>query len=993
MRTLEFSDFELDLETMKLSRSGARVALGKRTCDALIFLIQNNGRFVSRQELHRTIWGSAKISPSTIPMCISEIRKALTDDPKSPRFVESLKRHGYRFVGQVKFRSDSEAETEFAFVGRRPALDSLNQAVRSTLADLRGRMITIVGEAGSGKTRLISEFIQQTSGRTDVIIARAISSDSESPYSIWSSALRAAVLRNPENKKLLIASDRIASIIPELSQSGSLNSTSGHYDQNSFHVEWCSAFKLLVSQRPLILILEDIHHADIDSFLLLERISAEILSAPIVIVASMRPPSSSRQHASAAARLLGGANSTLLSLAPFRLQEIECFIDPFAPSRHELAEQILHQTSGNAFYVTYVARLLRQGALHNPSGSTTKLIERDAKEIVSRQLNDLPEWCKSVLDVAAVGGVVFSPLVIAQTLGIATGEVLERLEPSICAGIVHFDGAQYSFRHAILRDSIYCAISHKLRMQLHERVAEILGRFDVPRAAPVAVFDHLYRAFPLTSSERVCRAGFSAATEAASRFAHNEARRIWSAMQRLAESDPNALASARCDILIGLAKATLYSGDRIGSRRLLLLAASTARSANLADRLARCGLDMAPDYLSIEVGTYDPELVFILKESLALLPDDSKSLRSQVLSRLSQALGWSHENRGLQESLAIEAESLACTSGDPVAISSALAAMADASSGPDLTDQRIERVLKLQEAALNQSDRYGFLVQQTRLIAALLEKGDVRRLRIENDRYREVADETGLPQYRWYPVSTDSMLACLAGDFNLADEHARRYAQIAGPDADANFQQTFACQYVLREIERDRTKDVVSMVEEFSLRHRMVYSWSAATAWVQWDCGRFASARETLRQFSESDILKLYKEPGGTIGLAALAETASYLGDRSQVKFLYNLIAPISCRFATAGYGVAYFGSLARYSSLLATALRRSREAIYHATTALREEVRLGAPTWRILAQIDLARAVRGRLDIGLVNQPEISISENLARARVGRVYRSLFES
>jgi DNA-binding winged helix-turn-helix (wHTH) protein len=990
MRKLSFSEFEIDLETTTLTRLGEKVPIGKRTCDALLFLIQNKERYISRNELHRHIWASTRIAASTIPMCISEIRKALTDDPASPRFISSQRRRGYRFIAQASLfttgESTGEAGHEFPFAGRQAIISALQMAIQSTLTDLRGRTITIIGEAGSGKTRLVNEFAQRTASRTELITARAISSDSESPYSIWSSALRAAIWRYPENKQLTKAANQIANILPEIPHTTERAIPSAPHDQNSFLIEWSEAFKSIVSQRPLILILEDIHHADIDSLKLLERVSAEITSSPIVIIATMRPLPTNRQQASITARILGDTDSSLIPLPPLRLPDIESFIDEFLPGRREIAHQILTQTSGNAFYATYLARLVKNGGIPSPLETTSPPIEIDATEIVSKQLGDLPHSCRHALAAASVSGFTFSPTTLARALKVDTDEIIQQLAPAECAQVLTFDGSQYAFRHSILRDLLYYAIDPNFRMELHLSIAESLAPGT---ATSISAFDHLHRAYPLAPIYKVCDAGRAAAAEASSRFAHNEARRFLTTTLKLASKDPGMQDKDRCDIMIALARATLYSGDRNESRSLLLTAATLARSIKLPDRLARCGLDLAPDFLSIEVGTYDFELISILRESLRLLPHRETSLRSQVIARLSQAIGWGGEERDSTESLANEALRLANSCNDPIAMTSALAALADASTGPDLTDQRIDRIKRLQIATQSLADHFSFLVQQTRLIAALLEKGEFRQVRLENERYREVAERTGLPQYCWYPVSTDSMLACASGDFDLADEHARRYAEIAGPKADRNFQQTYACQYILREIERDRSEQVLPIVEEYARSNRSVLSWAAATAWIQWDCGRFNSARETLRQFSHSDILKLYREPGGTIGLAALSETAAYLGDRNTVSFLYKLIAPVSFRFATAGYGVAYFGSLARYASLLAISLRMADRAVRHAASAVHEEERLGTPSWRFLAELDLSRAQAMSPNGRPPKDRAPSPPEGLNLPRIDRVFRS----
>ncbi|MEZ4280279.1 MAG: AAA family ATPase [Myxococcota bacterium] len=989
MRKIHFSVFEFDLDSMSLFKNGTPLAIGKRTCDSLLYLIQNRGRFVSRKELHRKVWSSEKISASTIPTCILEIRKLLCTDNGDTELIESKRHLGYRFTGTALFTTphnpSSSADKELPFVGRHSLINTLHRTIQETVSNLQGRMITIIGEAGSGKTRIINELAKQTTGRADIIISRAVSSDADLPFSMWTTALRAALRRDQKNRALAAASERILNILPDISAAGSCSPKEPAINNRTFLAEWTNAFRSLAALRPLILVLEDIHNADSDSLLLLDRISCEVDNTPIILIATMRPPISERKHASAIARILGSSSSLLLPIPPLSANEIEDLLDPFLSKRAETAQQVFSKSSGNAFYATFLCQLIAENA--DPDKILKDAANPNASEVVSRQLYDLPDSCKEILKYASVCGVNFSHIVISKALGLSATTVMELLTPAVESRAVAYDDGEYSFRHSILRDSLYSSIRPTKRLSIHEQIAAALESAPESHTSPMAIFDHLCRAYPLASLDRINNAAFIAAEEATSRFAHNEAARILGTLLKIAKNDMTLTSSMHCKILIGLASSALYAGNQAGSRKMLLDAAKLARREQLAEQLALCGLNLAPDFLSIEVGTYDSELVMILRESLDLLPEGATSLKSQVLARLSQALRWKCDNRGQIEEYANQAVELADRSNDPTARLASLAALADAASGPDLTDERIRRTLMLQDRALSNGDRYCYLVQQTRLIAALLEKGDLRGVARENDRYREIADSTGLPQYRWYPVSTDSMLACLSGQIELAEQYAQDYAKIAGEEPDENFKQTYACQFILRQIESNQSSQILSLAQSFAGSHQSVLSWAAAVAWIQWDCGDFNAARESLRQFSESDILTLYREPGGTIGLAALAETTAYVGDRRRASILYELLTPICDRFATAGYGVAYFGSLERYASVLARSLGLTSQAVRHAKNAVLEETRLGAPGWRLLAMMEFNRSVEREHHASKKARKKITFPREIELARAHRVY------
>jgi hypothetical protein len=697
--------------------------------------------------------------------------------------------------------------------------------------------------------------------------------------------------------------------------------------------------------------------------LLLEQLSSTIINLPILLISTSRPISNNKLFAERFAATFARIDSSILQVAPFSQKEVELLIDPFDPHLKQVATEIHLKSGGNAFYATHLVRLY-EDSLTRDTASIGSNRQEDAARIIGRQLADLPDETKAALKVASAIGQQFPISLIAAALGISETSALETLEAAERARVIEPESGQFSFRHAILQELLYSLIDTSERARTHAALAIALQGGKAPSSSPAVVFDHLLRAHPIAEGNIVCEIGLTAGHEAIFRCAFSDAIRILESCLNVAANDFRVDRGVICDLMINLSRALLYSGSRDRAKHLLLEASDLAMSIQSFDRYAQCGLEMAPDFLSIEVGACDNDLILILKEALRVLPDDALGLRARVMARLSQVLQWVDDNGERQQRIAEQALDLAISSGDSGAIRDALAAKVDSLHGLDRIDEKLDQVYQLQDSSLSLKNRYAFFVQQTRLIAALLERGEIRRISIENDRYRLLANDLGLPQYRWYPLSTDSMLACLVGDIDRAEDLAAQYREIAGANPDDNFIQTYACQSVLREIERGRSKFVLPLAEAFATRHPNVLSWSAAVSWIQWDAGLEDAARESLRQFSESDIRKMNREPGGTIGLAALAETCAYLGDARQARFLFEMLAPARNRFASAGYGVAYFGSLARYSSLLAVSLKRYSIAEKLASTALSHESRLKAVGWRALAYVDLLRARKRRLDI-----------------------------
>lgn len=102
-QVLTFGVFELDLDASELRRSGRRVRLAPQPYRALVHLVRNAGRLVTREEMREVIWGTEDVVDFERGMnvCIAQVRDALRDSAKAPRYLETMPRRGYRFVAPV----------------------------------------------------------------------------------------------------------------------------------------------------------------------------------------------------------------------------------------------------------------------------------------------------------------------------------------------------------------------------------------------------------------------------------------------------------------------------------------------------------------------------------------------------------------------------------------------------------------------------------------------------------------------------------------------------------------------------------------------------------------------------------------------------------------------------------------------------------------------------------------------------------------------------
>jgi DNA-binding winged helix-turn-helix (wHTH) protein/Flp pilus assembly protein TadD len=97
----QFGDFALDVAQRRLSRSGRLVHLAPKAFDVLLELVRESGRLVTKQELLARVWPEAFVEEGILTVHISSLRKTLGDLQRPPRYIETVPRSGYRFIGSV----------------------------------------------------------------------------------------------------------------------------------------------------------------------------------------------------------------------------------------------------------------------------------------------------------------------------------------------------------------------------------------------------------------------------------------------------------------------------------------------------------------------------------------------------------------------------------------------------------------------------------------------------------------------------------------------------------------------------------------------------------------------------------------------------------------------------------------------------------------------------------------------------------------------------
>lgn len=106
-----FDDFHLDVVNRQLWHDGVPVELNGRYFDVLVLLVREHGQLVEKDQFFSDVWGDVVVSDAALTQCIKDIRKQLGDDAANPRYIQTVPRHGYRFIGLVETSTTIESKS------------------------------------------------------------------------------------------------------------------------------------------------------------------------------------------------------------------------------------------------------------------------------------------------------------------------------------------------------------------------------------------------------------------------------------------------------------------------------------------------------------------------------------------------------------------------------------------------------------------------------------------------------------------------------------------------------------------------------------------------------------------------------------------------------------------------------------------------------------------------------------------------------------------
>ena len=441
-----------------------------------------------------------------------------------------------------------EAMAGGVFVGRQREMDNLKSIFEEVLSG-KGRMVTLVGDPGIGKTRTAHEVATYAGMRgAQVLWGRSYESGGAPPYWPWVQVIRSHVastepdaLRNQMGSTASV----IAEIVPDVKQKlPDLPPATPVDDPESARFRLFDSITTFLKQaasvQPLVLMLEDLHWSDKPSLMLLEFVARELANAKIMVIGNYRDMELNRRHPLSIT--LGDLTRERLFerilLRGLQKHDVARFIEIAAgiTPPPALVEAVNIQTEGNPLFVTETVRLLIQEgditAGRSTGGGTTSWeirIPEGVREVIGRRLDRLSERCNELLTIAAVIGRQFRFDVLKILMEDTTdGQLLDSMDEALSAQILEElpeEIGLYQFTHALMQETLTSELSANRTVRMHARIAEALeahyGDLAEDHAAELVV--HFTEAETVLGNDKVERYAAAAGTHALSSGAFEDA--------------------------------------------------------------------------------------------------------------------------------------------------------------------------------------------------------------------------------------------------------------------------------------------------------------------------------------------------------------------------------------------------------------------------------------------------------------------------------------
>ena len=830
------------------------------------------------------------------------------------------------------------------FVGRERELADLAEALDAALAG-SGRVVLVAGEPGIGKSRLAEELSALARARgAEVLVGRCWEAGGAPAYWPWVQALRDHV------------GEADAQTLRELFPLADVSSDADAEGARFRLFDAAGAFlRRATRDRPLVLVLEDLHAADEPSLLLLRFVARESAGARLLIVGAYRDvdPAPREPLASTLAELVREPHTRQIALAGLAEPDVAQYVERWAgmDPAPGLIRAINAETEGNALFMVEVVRLLE--AEDRIVGADAQVrIPPTTRAVIGQRLGRLSEPCRTVLAAAAVLGREFGLDVLAPLSGLERGALLDVLDEAVAERVlaaVPGSPGRLRFAHALIRDVLYEELTAGRRLRLHEQAAAALEAVHAADLGPhlAALAQHFQVAAVVDRAVDYAR---RAGDHAAGQLAYEEAARLYETAVPLA-GDP----VSRCELLLAVGDARARAGDARASKPAFREAAALAERHRLPEHLGRAALGYGGRIIW-DVSRDDEHLVPLLERALAALGPADSALRVRLLARL--AGGPLRDSRFSPErkaALSEEALAMARRVGDRATLGYAIQGYILGHHSPEHTRRQLELATELIEIAEQSGDKERAVEGHEERFNSLVELGEIDEAKAELEAMERFAQELRQPSQAWLAGVYRAQLALLQGPLEEA-ERAIAQARALGVDAQSwNAEVTYRLQlYVLRH-QQGASGDVEELVRRSVDEYPTYAIWRCVHVHMVAELGHAAEARAALDDLARDGFASIPFDEEWLMSMGFLAEAAATLGAVASAATLYDALLPYADRVVVS-YPELSTGAVSRYLGILAAATARWPEAEQHFADALELNRRIEAWPWLARTEKDRER-------------------------------------
>ena len=505
-------------------------------------------------------------------------------------------------------------------VGRSAELATLTGALD---AARRGTSSVVVvgGDAGVGKTRLLSELIATASGE-DVLclIGHCVDlGDTPPPYLPFTEAFTRLSAERPElGEHATAAFPALARLLP-----GRAGPGEQPLDRGDLFDSVLAALTDLAARQLVVLIIEDVHWADQATRDLLGSLFTRLLDARIAVIVSYRSDDLHRRHPlrRTLAEWLRLPVVTRVYLDPLPADDVRALVRSLNVStidEHEL-EIIVRRADGNAFFAEELVAAAEQC-------SDAQQLPWQLADLLLVRLDRLSDDARQVVRVAAVGGRRVTHDMLEAVADLPGPRLDDALRDAIDAHVLQLtsSGRGYVFRHALLAEAVYDDLLPGERIRLHAAYAAVLAANPDRRAAELARHARASHDLPTAYSASV-----SAGDEAMALAAPQEALQHYETALELAPLVPNA-PDDRSELILSAVEAADAAGHTLRGLKLARRALAELPADAEPIRRARLLLAVVTAALGNEI---DGEALALTSEALHLVPDDTPTaFRARLLA-------------------------------------------------------------------------------------------------------------------------------------------------------------------------------------------------------------------------------------------------------------------------------------------------------------------------------------------------------------------------